>query len=130
MEDIRCSPDFIRYWRCHVNRFCALFIVILVLTGTTGCAIINKYPLTQAFSSPRNAYDSLARATDVKGKAHVVAKLPTMQPGTIHVESNGAVTIITIVPPVDPQELARVKAQHPNHKVKVAVPDDGKGGRS
>jgi len=85
-----------------------MFALFASLAGS-GCAV-TRHPLVQALS-PKNLPRTIARSTELEGRAHVRGKLPLLPPGSIHVETEGRTIYITIRPPVDPALFARAKAE-------------------
>lgn len=85
----------------------AIMIAFFASLMGSGCAV-TKHPLVQALS-PKNLPRTLRRSSEVEARIHASAKLPLLPPGSIHVETKGRTTIITIRPPVDPVAFQRVK---------------------
>jgi hypothetical protein len=110
-----------------------LFIGIVMLTATavlSGC-FATKHPLIQALS-PRNLPRTLFQGSELEARLNAHGKVPLLPPGSVTVESDGMVTIITVRSPVDPKALADLvrRERQGGKQVRVVREDEkAKGGR-
>ncbi|MFH1171292.1 MAG: hypothetical protein V1778_02010 [bacterium] len=107
-----------------MRRVLFIIVSVLMVVGAATSCCITKHPLVEAFT-PKYIGETLTREIHISGTANIHAKLPLLLPANVHVETDGAVTIITVTPPFDPRILERVvdEQKGKGQSVTVVGPD-------